>query len=144
MPFAAPFAVVHCAPVRTGLGRGGCLALAPRLRIGPAVEVVDLPGREGQAVDRLAVLLVGVVAQAADDVDVRALTQVLGRVLGLVAPQRPLDSRGFLFARREAGPGRAQPGASEPLTRRTTRPLSPQGWRLLSGQPPSPSGGEDT
>ena len=50
------------------------------------------------AVDGFAVLLVVVVAQPADDVDVRALAQVLGGVLGLLAPQGPLDRGGFLLA----------------------------------------------
>jgi predicted nucleotidyltransferase len=49
-------------------------------------------------VDGLAVLLVVVVAQAPDEVDVAALAQVLGGVLGLLAPQRPLDRGGFLLA----------------------------------------------
>ena len=68
------------------------------LRLGLAVEVVDLFAGEAEAVD-LPTLGVGVVvvAQPADDVHVRALVQVLRRVLGLTGPQRPLD-RGGLFA----------------------------------------------
>jgi integrase len=59
----------------------------------------------------LAVLLVVVVAQPADDVDVRALAQVLGRVLGLLAPQRPLDRGGlFLAVVAAAAPGVADRG----------------------------------
>src|SRR3990167_3448175 len=72
------------------------------LALGLAVEVVDFVHREGQPVDLgpVAVLVV-VVAHPPDDVHVRALAQVLGRVLGLLGPQRPLDGGGFfgpLFA----------------------------------------------
>jgi hypothetical protein len=81
---------------RHALGAGATVAAG--FALGAAVEVVDLLGRERHAVDGFAVLLVVVVAQPADDVDVRALAQVLGRVLGLLAPQRPLDRGGLLLA----------------------------------------------
>jgi hypothetical protein len=85
--------------------------VAAGFALGAAVEVVDLLGRECHAVDGFAVLLVVVVAQAADDVDVRALAQVLGGVLGLLAPQRPLDRGGFLLAAvAAAAPGVADRG----------------------------------
>ena len=77
---------------------GAVATVAAGFALGAAVEVVDLLGRERHAVDGLAVLLVVVVAQPADDVDVRALAQVLGGVLGLLAPQRPLDRGGLLLA----------------------------------------------
>ena len=77
---------------------GAVATVAAGFALGAAVEVVDFLGRERHAVDGLAVLLVVVVAQPADDVDVRALAQVLGGVLGLLAPQRPLDRGGLLLA----------------------------------------------
>jgi len=64
-----------------------------------AVEVVNLLSGERHAVDGVAVLLVAVVAQPAGDVGVRTLVQVLGGVLGLLAPQRPLDRGGLLLTR---------------------------------------------
>ena len=83
---------------RCGAASAPRAAVAAGFALGAAVEVVDLLGRERHAVDGLAVLLVVVVAQPADDVDVRALAQVLGGVLGLLAPQRPLDRGGLLLA----------------------------------------------
>src|SRR3990167_4234390 len=65
------------AAVDSGVRPG--VASASGFGVGAAVEVVDLLGREGHAVDGLAVLLEIVVTQPADDVDVRTLAQVLGR-----------------------------------------------------------------
>ena len=86
-------------PLAPGVGRpaglGVCLA----------VEVVDLLAGEREAV-HLAALAVGVdvVLQPADHVDVAAPVEVLGRVLGLLAPERPLDRRDLVVLAR-AAPG---------------------------------------
>ena len=115
-PAGAGLAVAggRCGLLAAARGRHALCALATvaaGFALGAAVEVVDLHGRERHAVDGLAVLLVVVVAQAADDVDVGALAQVLGRVLGLLAPQRPLDrGRLFLTAVAAAAPGVADRG----------------------------------
>jgi hypothetical protein len=59
------------------------------------------------------------------------------------ATPRSTNSKACI-ARRAPGQGRARPGASAPLTRCVVRPrLRARCWLLLSGQPPSPSGGED-
>jgi hypothetical protein len=54
---------------------------AARITLATAVEVVDLLGREVEAVDGHAVLVVVVVPEAADDVDAAALAEVAGSVL---------------------------------------------------------------
>lgn len=72
--------------------------MAARLAPSTTVEVVNLLGRKSQTVDDVAVLFVVVVAQAAGDVAMRTLAQVLDQVLGLLAPQRPLNRSGPLFA----------------------------------------------
>jgi hypothetical protein len=78
---------------------GAAVAGSAGFALGPAVEVVNLIDGKGQPIDLDSVaVLVLVVAHAPDNVHVRALAQVLGRVLGLLAPQRPLDRGGFFFA----------------------------------------------
>src|ERR1035441_9624116 len=85
------------ARARLGLG-SALLAQAPRLGLGLAVEVVDLLAGEGEGVDHLSVLvLVVVVLQAPDDVDAAALAEVLGSVVGLLAPQGPQDRRDLVI-----------------------------------------------
>ena len=100
---------------RAGFGRraGALLPRPSRVRVRLAVEVVKLLAGEGQRVDLCAILLVVVVAQPANDVDVRAFAQVLGGVDCLGTPQRPLDRGRFLGAvvagpveRVEKSPGR--------------------------------------
>jgi hypothetical protein len=71
----------------SAVGIGPVVSSFASLRIRAGVEVIDLVGSEGHAVDGLAVLLVAAVAQSADDVDVRALVQVLGRIDGERSPQ---------------------------------------------------------
>src|SRR3982751_335049 len=82
------------------LGRGlAALLRASRIRIRLAVEVVDLLAREREAEHRVAgVVLVVVVAQPPDHVAVAALTQVLGGVLRLLAPEGPLDGGRLVLA----------------------------------------------
>src|SRR5258706_15912593 len=86
-------------PLRRGLRRvvvRRVLTAAARIGLGLAVEVVELLAGELEPVDGAAVLVVVVVAQAPDHVHAGALAEVLGGVLGLLAPQRPLDRGRFL------------------------------------------------
>jgi hypothetical protein len=78
---------------------GAAVAGSAGFALGPAVEVVNLIDGKGQPIDLDSVaVLVLVVAHAPDNIHVRAFAQVLGGVLGLLAPPRPLDRGGFFFA----------------------------------------------